>query len=257
MTKRQKFVVSSLLLTSGFLAMQFFVDTSFRYQTIVGLTLLSIVLSLWCLREALGRNATLLSLILPSFFTAGIGIFYFLLPPSWFAGVPILFLYALGIYALFLTANIYTVATARTIALLRAAHAVGFLLTLVSAFLLFDTILSLRAHFWVNGLGVLFVSFPLFLQGMWAIDLEHTLSRDILYPSIALSIVAGEVAAILSFWPITVPVASLALTTIMYVGLGLGQAKLQQRLFTKTIREYLLVGAVVFITMFITARWAG
>lgn len=257
MTKRQKFVLSSLLLASGFLLMQFFVETGFRYQAIAGLTLLTGLLSLWSLWDGLGKNATLLCLVLPTFFTAGIGLFYFLLPASILSAIPVLALYTLGIYALLLTSNIYTVATARTIALLRAAHAVGFLLTLLTGFLLFDTVFSLRANFIFNGIATGLISFPLFLQGFWSIDLEQRLNGEVWQPALALALVVGEIGTILSFWPITVPVASLTLITVSYVGLGTGQAKLQQRLFARTIREYFLVGTIVFVTMFLTARWAG
>ncbi|OGY07811.1 MAG: hypothetical protein A2782_01565 [Candidatus Blackburnbacteria bacterium RIFCSPHIGHO2_01_FULL_43_15b] len=257
MTKRQKFVLSSLLLASGFVLMQYFVETGFRYQTIALLTILTAVFSYWSLKEALGRNATLLTLVLPTFFTAGVGLFYFLLPASILSAIPIVLLYILGIYALLLTSNIYTVAAARTIALLRAAHAVGFLLTLLTAFLLFDNVFSLRASFWLNGLASALLAFPLLLQGFWSIELGHKLGKEVLFPAVALALILGEVGVVLSFWPVTVPVASLALTTVLYVGLGTGQARLQQRLFARTIREYFLVGAVVFITMFLTARWAG
>lgn len=256
MTKRQKFVISSLILTSGFLFLQF-VDTSLRYQVIAGFTAGSFVLSFWSLKEGLGRNATLLVLTLPTFFTAAVGLFYFLLPPIIFVGIPVLILYAIGIYALLLTANIYTVAAARTIALLRAAHAVGFVLALVTAFLLFDTLLSLRSSFLINGTAAGLLSFPLLLQGFWSVDLESRLSEDVLYPAIAVSVVIGQMATILSFWPVTVTVGSLALTTLMYVGLGLGQARLQQRLFGRTVKEYFTVGAIVFLAMFLTAKWGG
>lgn len=256
MTKRQKFVISSGLLTLGFFLIQF-VDFDWRYQAIAALTLLSVVLIFWSLREELGRDATLLTFILPSFFTAGVGLFWFLLPTTLLTRIPILGLYALGIYALLLTSNIYTVATDRTIALLRAAHAVGFLLTLVTGFLLFDTILSLRWDFWANGAIVGLVAFPLFLQGFWSIELERVLPYEIIYLSAGLALVVAQISAILSFWPVTVAVGALGLTTIVYMGLGLGQAKLQQRMFERTVKEYFLVGAIVFITMFLTARWGG
>lgn len=256
MTKRQKFVISSFFLALGFFLTQF-VDLSWKYQAILGLGFFSVLLSAWSLSGGVGKNATALVLVLPALFTAGVGLFYFLLPATLLTRVPILILYALGIYALLLTANIYTVSAARTIALLRAAHAVGFLLTLVSAFLLFDTILSLRWDFWANGTGAFLVAFPLFLQGFWSIELEERISREVLHLSLVTALVLGEIATILSFWPVTVPVGALAWTTVVYVGLGLGQAKLQQRLFTKTVREYLLVGVAVFITMFLTAKWGG
>ncbi len=237
--------------------MQILVVTSFRYQVIAGLTLLTAILGFWSFREGLGRNATLLSIVLPTFFTLGVGLFYFLLPASWLSAVPVLVLYAIGIYALFLTSNIYTVAAARTIALLRAAHAVGFLLTLLTVFLLLDTLFSLKLGFIVNALGSGLIVFPILLQGFWSIDLEHKLSKEVLKLAIVGAIVTLQVATALSFWPISIPVVALTLTTVSYVVLGLGQARLQQRLFGKTIKEYFLVGAVVFITMFLTARWAG
>src|SRR3989344_6686877 len=258
MTKRQKFVLTSLVLAFGFFLVQF-VGFDFRYPAIAGLTLASLGLCYWALKEGLKKDATLLTLILPTFFTAGVGLFYFLLDTSGIfailARVPVLIIYALGIYALLLTSNIYTVATVRTIQLLRAAHAVGFLLTLVSAFLLFDTIFSLRLDFWVNSISMGLISYPLFLQGLCGIELEGKVSAEIKYISAGLALVLGQIGAILSFWPITVPVASLALTTVVYVGLGLGQAKLQQRLFSKTIKEYFFVVMAVFITMFLTAKW--
>lgn len=256
MTKRQKFVISAILLAFGFFLTQF-VDLSFKYQAIVGLSFVCVLLSAWSLSGGLGKNATLLVLVLPAFFTAGIGLFYFLLPATIITRIPILVLYAIGIYALLLTANIYTVSTARTIALLRAAHAVGFLLTLVAGFLLFDTILSLRLDFWANGVGAFLVGFPLFLQGFWSIELEKNFSKEVFYLALGFGLILGEIATVLSFWPITVPVGALAITTVVYIGLGLGQAKLQQRLFARTVREYILVGAAVFITMFLTAKWGG
>ena len=165
--------------------------------------------------------------------------------------------YAVGFYALLLTGNIYNVATARTIQLLRAAHAVGFVLSLATCFFLFNWLLSLKLDFYVNTIGMGIIAIPLFSQGFWSIELEHRLSREVLYLTASLGLIVAEFAAVLSFWPITVPVGSLALTSIVYIGLGLGQAKLQQRLFETTVREYLVVGLLVFSAMFLTARWGG
>lgn len=270
MTKRQKFVLSSLLLLGAFFSAQF-LDFSYRYYAIAALGFFSLVLSAWALKDGLERNATLLVLILPAFFTVGAQIFYLGLDSSNFP--KILFfpeeytiyaikalmhlIYVVGMYAIFLTANIYTVAAARTIQLLRSAHAVGFVLTLVTGFLLFNTVWSLRQPFWINGLSVGLISFLLLLQGFWLIELEEKISRELLGLSLGTALVITEITTMLSFWPVTVSVASLAVTTAVYVLLGLGQAKLQQRLFAKTVKEYLFIGGVVATTMFFTARWGG
>lgn len=267
MTKRQKFVLSSIILALGFFLVQF-IDFSWRYPAIAIFAIFSFALSAWALKEGIGKNATLLTLVMPVFFTAGMQLFYLGLENSgFFSSLPVYFkisirvllltIYMIGAYALFLTSNIYTVAASRTIQLLRAAHAVGFLLTLVAAFLIFNSIYSLRLDFWINGLAVLLVAFPLFLQGLWSIELDQKISGQVLFLSVALTVIVGQIASVLSFWPITVTVSSLVVTTVVYVGLGLGQVMLQQRLFEKTIKEYLLVGLVVFVTMFITARWGG
>lgn len=268
MSKRQKFVISSLLLAVTSFFVQY-VGIEFRYWAILGLSLFSLVISFWALREGLTKSAVLLSLVLPVFFTVGAQLFflgfesssnfYLLLPGTLAVGLKVLFNigFAVGLYALFLTGNIYNVATARTIQLLRAAHAVGFVLSLATCFFLFNWLLGLRTDFYVNSVGMGLLSIPLFLQGFWSIELEDKLSKEIIYFTVSLSLLVAEFAMVLSFWPITVPVASLTLTSVVYIGLGIGQAKLQQRLFEKTVREYLIVGLLVFSAMFLTARWGG
>ncbi len=254
LSKRQRFLITSFVLTLGFVGIQF-LDNQFRFPAIGGLGLLTIGLFTWSLWEGLGRNMTLLSLILPAFFTLGVGVFWFLLPTSIFTRLPILIFYGIGIYVLCLTSNIYSVAAIRTIALLRAARGVGFVLTLVTSFLIYDAILSLKTLLPVTALSVLFLSFPLFLQGFWAVPLEKEFSKELFILSLISSLIIGEVAAALFFWPVTVVVGSLFLTVAVYMLLGLGQAKLEDRLFSQTIREYLVVGFLVFIGMFFATHW--
>ncbi|MBI4057808.1 hypothetical protein HY405_00615 [Candidatus Microgenomates bacterium] len=256
MTKRKKFI-----LTAGILSAMFFLiqvsNILFRYEAIIVVILVSLVLSFWALRDTLARNTTLLTLILPVAFTAGIGFFYFLLPGTLFARIPVVVLYGLGMYALLLTANIYNVAAIRTIALLRAAHAVGFLLTLVTSFFLFDTLWSFRGFPWINGPGSALLSFPLILQSLWSVELDERIKRTILETAIVISVVIGEIGFILSLWPITVVVTSLFLTSMLYILIGLSHALIAGRLFTKTVKEYLFVGLVVFLAVLISAKWGG
>lgn len=256
MSKRRRFILTSLILSLGFILIQF-LDNRFRFPAIGLLTLVTPALFYWSLKEGLAKDMTASTLILPTFFTAGVGIFWFLLPANVLARLPVTILYGLGIYALTLTLNIYTVAAIRTIALLRAARGVGFVLTLVTCFLIFDAILSLKISFWATSILSLIFSFPLFFQGYWSIPLEKELSSDLIRISLVSSLVIAEVALSLFFWPTTVVVGSLFLTIAVYILLGLGQAKLEQRLFAQTVREYLLTGAVVFVGMLIATRWGG
>ncbi len=256
MSKRQRFVITSLVLSLGFLGIQF-IENQYRFLAIGTLSLLTLTLFVWSLWEGLGRDMTLLTLVLPVFFTVGVGIFWFLLPASIFARLPIVIFYGIGVYVLCLTLNIYIVAAIRTIALLRAARGVGFVLTLVTSFLVFDAILSLRTSLPFVALGVALICLPIYLQGFWSIPLEKEFSKNLVKMSAIASLVMGEIALSLFFWPVTVVVGSLFLTVGMYMLLGLGQAKLEERLFTQTVREYLMVGILVFIGMFFATRWGG
>ena len=255
MTKRQRFVLTSVFLSLGFIATQFYEGSRFMAITLLGL--FTLILFYWSLKEGLGLNFTLTSLILPVYFTLGVGLFWFLLPANIYAQIPIVIIYGIGIYALCLTLNIYTVSAIRTIALLRAALGVGFVLTLFALFLIYDTILSLRVNILLYILSVISVSFPLLFQSYWSVDLNKYMNKEVLLYSLISSLIIGEIAAILFFWPVTVVVGSLFLTITCYVLLGLGQAKLQGRLFAQTVREYLTIGVLVFIGMFFATRWGA
>lgn len=254
MSKRRRFVITSTLLSLGFIAIQF-LNNQNRFWAIGVLGIATLVLFAWSLWGTLGRNITLLTLILPTTFTLGVGIFWFLLPTNIYTRIPIVLFYGIGIYVLSLTMNIFTVSAVRTIALLRAARGVGFVLSLVTSFLVYDAILSLRAEIYVLVALVLLVSFPLFLQGLWSVLLETSISKDLFVLSLTSSLVIAEIAAALYFWPVTVVVGSLFLTVAFYVILGLGQAKLDGRLFPSIVREHLIVGTLVFIAMFFATHW--
>lgn len=256
MSKRKRFILSAVVLSLGFVGIQF-VEEVYRYWSILFLSIMTTVLFLWSLREGLKRNMTLLSLVLPTLFTVGVGLFWFLLPTSVYTRIPIVIFYGLGIYALSLTMNIYTVSAMRTIALLRAARGVGFVLSLVTSFLLYDTILSLKTGLLLRTILVFAFSLPVFLQGFWAIPLSREFGKSKkLFPlSLISSIVVTQVSISLFFWPVTVVVGSLFLTIAVYVLLGLGQARLEARLFKQTVGEYISVGVLVFLGMLIATRW--
>jgi len=254
--KRVKFGIVSFILSIGFAGTLFLTNVN-RIYAIVGLGLLTLILFFWALKEGLGRNATLLTLVLPVFFSLGVGLFWFLLPVNVLTQIPIILVYSAGIYTLCLTSNIYTVSAIRTIALQRAAKGVGFVMTLFTSFLLFDTILSLRQPVYINFFLIIIVSFPLILQSLWTIPLSSSIGKKLVIYTAVLTLIMAQISMLLYFWPVKIVVGSLFLTTLMYILLGLAQAKFEGRLFLQTVREYLLVGIVVFIGMFIATSWGG
>jgi len=255
-TKRTKFIISATVLSLSLLGIQL-ANIPWRYESIIGLTVLTALLSGWSLKEGLSGIKWLTVLSLPILFTAGVGLFYFLLPSTWLARLPVAIFYGLGIYALLLTGNIFAVAAIRNIQLFRAANAVGFLLTLLTAFFLYDTILSFRLPFFMNFVFVFLASLPLFIQGLWSVNLEEEITTKIWFYSLALSLILAEGALALSFWPVTVSAGSLALVTMMYVVLGLVQHHFSQRFFRRTVNEYLIVGVVVLLVIILTTPWGG
>mgnify|MGYP007068819467 CR=1 FL=1 len=60
---------------------------------------------------------------------------------------------------------------------------------------------------------------------------------------------------LLYFWPISVVEGAIFLTVVMYVLLGLGQSEHEGRLFKQTVREYLVVGIIVFLAMIVITSW--
>lgn len=254
LTKRTKMVITAFVLSLGIMGVQF-IDVEARYQAIGILAGLAYGLSAWSLFEDLKGIEWLTCLVLPVLYPVSVALFYFLLPERLISRAVILSIFGVGMYALLLTENIFNVAAIRTIQLLRAAHAVGFLLSLVVGFFLWDTIFSFRLAPWWNGLLVLITAWPLVVQALWSVNLEDRLTEKVLRNSFVISWGLGFLSLMISFWPVTITVASLFLVSGLYVSLGLVQHGLSGRLFKKTVKEYLYVGVAVFVATMFLAQW--
>lgn len=253
-TKRQQFVIITGVLTAVLMLTQL-ASLDFRYPMVGVLAIVSYVLCAFGLRDDLRGHEWFTLLILPSFFTAAVAVFYFLLPTRWLTRLPIVALYAVGMYALLLTENIYNVAAARTIALLRAAHSVGFLITLVTFFLLVQTILAYRFSGWLNAVLIGLVTYPLTIQILWATTLESQIGKSVKELTLIVTLVCIEIAWIFSFWPVRTTLLALLLTTVFYGLAGMGQQYLSDRLYKRTVWEFFGVVAIVFVILLLTTNW--
>lgn len=256
LSKRQQFVLVTLVLTVGLVLTQLVPDDT-RYLMVALLSFLAYWLAAFALREDLRGLEWLTLLILPTLFTTAIALFYFLLPVRWLTRLPVALLYGIGIYALLLTENIYNVAAIRTIGLLRAAQSVGFLLTLVTYFLLVQTVLAFRLNAISNSLLIGFLTYLLVLQELWAVELEVQASRRVLNLSLTLALISGELAWIFSFWPVATTLKALFLTTSFYGLGGMAQQYLVEKLYKKNVIEFFAVVAIVFVIIFLATRWRG
>jgi len=254
MRRREKFVLSSIFLSLSMFALQY-LSIEWRYLGIVGLTGLVYVVSSWALNDDLQFHERLTIVPLPAMYAAAVGLFYFLLPGNLVSQLVILLLFGIGMYALYLTANIYSVAKARTIQLLYAAHAVGLFFTLLTSLLLTNAFLSLHLPFWVNGLLIGVIHFPLVFMALWSVNLEDFIALDLVYYSILVSVFLTEVAAIVSFLPVPIWHFSLFINGLIYLILGFLQSYLRGRLFKGTLTEYSLLAVFLAILFLVFFPW--
>ena len=252
--KRQRFTIQTLILTAGLLTTQLIWE-DYRFVMVLILSILSYVLTIWSLSEDVKGIEWGLLFILPVFFTASVSLFYFLLPGRWITRLMITVVFSVGTYAILLVENIYNVAVARSIQLLRAAHSVGLLVTLVVIFLVTNIIYSLRLPFWQNMIIVVVSGFVLALQSLWSIKLETKISTEFVILSILVGIVLGELAGTLSFWPVENSTYSLLISASYYTIAGVIQQHLLGRLFNNIIREYIIVFIFCLVLTYLSAQW--
>ncbi len=254
--KRQKIIITSVILTIGLLSTQL-VDFNLRFRFIAGLSVLAYLLSLWSLWEGLSLTKAIVLLILPTFYTLAVASFYFLLPVRWLTRLPVAFVFGLTFYLLLLSQNVFNVASIRTIPLYRAASTASFLFTLLSAFFIFNVIYAFNLLFLWNGVAVFLITYPLILQVLWSINMKDRLSAAELIQSLVLALGLGELALSFSFWPMLTTIWSLSLSSAMYVLLGLTTQVLRGRASRRVVWEYLGIGVIVLIVSFFTTSWTG
>jgi hypothetical protein len=254
-TKRKKFLLVSVLLSLGLLIVQRLPVES-RYSAIGFFALAAYLLTAWSLLKDLRGINWLVNLILPTMYPVAVALFYFLLPQAAATRAIVVILFGISMYGLLLTVNIFAVATTRTIQLLRAARAVGFILSILTSAFLFHVIFSLRISGWLVGLLVFAVSLPILWQGVWSYVASSTVKKEFYYGLVGATVVS-QMAIALSFWLIEVPMASIVLAMATYVTLGLFQHDIEGRLFSRTIQEYLGFAGIVFlvVTTAVIMRW--
>lgn len=245
MRRREKFVVSSALLSFGLLGVQY-ITLDYRYWAVAGLAVLTLLLSAWALSDDLQRHEWVTVLPMPVLYSTAVGLFYFLLPENVVSRVTVLVMFAVGMYALYLSANIFSVAKGRTIQLLHAAHSIALFISLIISLLFLNTIFSLRLPFWLNGPLVALSHWPIVMLSLWSIRLEPYVSREVLLLSSILTLFLAELAMVFSFFPLSVWSSALFVMSILYVGLGILQSHLRGRLFARTLTEYSLVTTFIF-----------
>ena len=263
LTKRQRFAVGVIFLSAGL----FLVDHFFHRSGIYLIFLLSILTNVflyWALHKDLKENFAPQVFILPFMFTFGFGLFSPLIPDRLLADISLSIIYAVGLYSLFLSQNIFTVSGVRTIALLSGARTVSFVITILTYLFITTVIYSLNLNVLFVLLFFFLTALLLTMQSIWTYTLEKSIKKNFLYV-ILLTICQLEVAILLWFWPNKSwllssfdppPVLiSLFLTGFFYILIGLSHLWFEKRLFKSTLWEYVWIGFIVFIVLVAFTSW--
>lgn len=254
MRKREKFLISSLILSFALLGTQY-VPLDYRLLGTALLFFVTYAVSAWALFEELNGIEWITVVPFPAWYASSVSVFYFLLPENLLSKSIVLVLFGVGMYAIYLTSNIYAVAKFRTIQLLRAAHTVGFLITLLITFFFSNTVFSFHWPFWANGIAIACTTFPQALLSLWSVELKNRIDKSIFYQSIAVAVLAGELAIVISFLPISLWIASLSIVGGLYTALGILVSQLHGKLFRNTAWEYTSVWIVILAAFFFTVQW--
>lgn len=251
--KRQRFIISVILLSFGLFGAEHLLGKSGLY-IVFGLSILTILFLYFSLKEDLKDNFTPQVFILPFLYSLSIGFFYLLVPARFLTRVGITTLYAIGLYSLFLSQNIFTVSSIRTIALLSGARTVSLVLTLLSYFFLSNVVFSFHINVFLTLALIFIYTFPTVLQAIWIHTLEKKPFAQIFWV-LSLSICLVEIALFLWFGPSSPTVSALFLTAMFYVFVGLSQAWFEKRLFRSVILEYFWLTVISFLFLVIFTNW--
>lgn len=254
MRKREKFIISSVLLALGLVATQL-LNVELRPIAIVLFFITTYLISGWALAKELNGIEWVTIVPFPAMYALSVSLFYFLLPSNLLSRTLVFGLFGVGMYALYLMSNIYAIGKVKTIQLLRAAYAVGSLFLLLMSLFFFNFIFSLGLLGFLNAILVFIVSFPMLYCAIWSLELEQKISKKAVTIALLFSLVLAEVALAISWLPVSLWTASLFLTSLIYVGFGLIQHYFEGRLFTNTVREYVLLGAFVTISFMLLINW--
>ncbi len=274
LTKRQKIALTVTALSLALLYLPTIDLAIYRQLWVFGILVSSYLLSLWSLSTPRLKDKTqspignllhydlngvelITMFVLPVLLSASFALFFLIFLPTLIPRVLLIGSFAFSLYIILLSENIFNVSAVRGIPLLRAAQTVGYLSTLFVSFAFYSLLFSMGFDSWLIGLIVMASGTVLFAQAFWQIELKETLSNDLINAALVGGLIIGQIAVMLTFWPLRPLGAGLALTTIVYVVLGLLQHQIRDKLNISTTREYLIVGIAVFLLLILITNWPG
>lgn len=260
MSKRLRFFISSMI---GAFAFYFYLSLPVE-SSYYGLLLLlgTVIFCFWFGLGIIFEGAVdtkIMTILLPSIWTLGFGLFAALIPANTFYSVILSLFFGNILYIMFLVKNVFLVAIGyRTVPLYRAAYTVSLIMTLLACFFLFDSMLSFKLPFWANMLITFLFGMVIFANHYWnvAIELPDDGEQKGRWPYIIVpSVVLAEFSAILSFWPVGIFKGSVYLVSAIYVISGLIQAEIRDRLFRGVVLTFTYIGLAAALAAILATDW--
>lgn len=252
--KRQRLISAVLVLSLGLFVSEHLLGKSGIF-IVFALSVLTDVFLFIALFRDLRENFSWQVFILPFFYSLAFGLFYLLVPGRFMTRIIMTSLYAVGLYSLFLSQNIFTVSSIRTIALLSSARTVSFAITLLSFFFLTNVVFSLHTNLFINSFLIFSFTLPMVASSIWMYTLEKNIFSNFIW-TIFLTIAIFESSIMLWFWPSTPTLIALFLTGIFYTVVGISAAWFEKRLFRGVMLEYFWVAIVTFVVLIFFTIWA-
>ncbi len=257
MSKKLKYLISSILATVGFYFFLSLPYESHYYGLLVG-----IVLIIFCFWFGLGIvfdesiYIRLMSIVMPVAFFVGFALFATLLPQNFSLSLFYSFFFGIVTYIMFLVENVFLVAIGfRTPPLYRAAYTVGLILLLLTSFFLLNSLFSFKFIYWLNMLLVFVISMIIFLYVFFSVTIElpdDGKDKNVWYYVLVPSLLMSEIVLVLSFWSVGIFKGSIYLVMIVYILSSLMHAELRGRLFKRTWLVFVWVGVATVLGIVLT-----
>ncbi len=252
--KRQKFVACVFFLSAFFFTSGFFSGAIHLALGLV-LSLLTVGFFFLIVKKDTQAVFAIPIYILPFLYSLSFSFFYLLIPSRVVTMLLSTFVYAFGLYSLFLAQNIFAISAIRTINLLRSARIVSFVITLLVLFFLINIVFSLRFAPFVPPLVLSVIVFLLTFQSLWAYALERERMKEIAILSLLISLMITQLSFALIVWPVDASIYSIFLIGIFYTYLGLSHAWVEKHLFKGILWEYLWVGFLAVFILIAFSKW--
>lgn len=254
LTKRVKISIITVVLSLGLFCLPL-VDPSLKIYYLVAIVAASYILSVWSIYQDLHGFEYLNLFVLPVLLTLSFGLFIYQFNPEPSIRLLLSIVYGVVVYINLLAENIFNVSAERNIPLLRAARTVGYLVTLFVSFAFFSLLYGLGLSWWALTIVSFVFGFLIFAQAIWQVELEETLSRELVIISLVAGLLLSQLATALAFWPLTPPKVGLAMTAMVYVTLGILQHMIQKDLTRRAAFEYVFLAFGVFLFLVVTTTW--